>query len=707
MPTQHKPTTPPRTRSKAEELALRRSQLARRQKRLAARAASSAEDSQLSDVSALDRSMMSAASTPPGANGSPSRPPPTPEMRPYPGAEEAPPPIPAVLEAKKRAARMAKDELQLEKDARAVAEQRAAEMALKALESEREAREQAEERLRVEQKVSHDLHAAKGGKKESRIAAAVTIQKMWRGWWIRKLLSDGMEELNAPIRKVQAMWRAAKVRKAVRLAVRQNRERLEHHVCIHKTTATLRPTRVLRLVEFAEPKSAGPLGLNFDDDLRVAEPVGERAAAAGVIAGMQLVLFQGEPMEGRSVEDVHPLFAATARPWKMSFQTPDGYLHEGRTLRSMVDALRSELGHRGQHIEASLPIIATVDRAVEITGVPDVHRTLYAKACAVCHHLDIDTENEPIKPLTLSGCLKSEFNGDYVFVGEANGRPHWRQPTTDGRHLYWGSNGMWLLRKTFQVDNAQATAFYEPPEPDGEEPAAEERGEMSVVAPLGHTEWMWYDTKTKEWQHSLVLIETSSEYYGTSSLPRSAPEGPGRAGARQLEFGDEAAGGAEQASEDSDEPSSLPPPAVTRKVRCFVEDKAKWDRVIKAAQAFLARPPGRIVDVKCHINGANQCVVMVMYEEGGGDQNYGDFLLVAIKNQNAADRALDAVVDSARTVAGGRNRAGKPIPDREVWDQKPECGLISSSLSPANVSDSGKKLQGLVCTGAPPRLDGA
>ena len=109
--------------------------------------------------------------------------------------------------------------------------------------------------------------------------------------------------------------------------------------------------------------------------------------------------------------------------------------------------------------------------------------------------------------------------------------------------------------------------------------------------------------------------------------------------------------------------------------------------------------------MKCHINGDNQCVVMVMYEEGG--QNYGDFLLVAIKNQNAADRALDAVVDSARTVAGGRNRAGKPIPDREVWDQKPECGLISSSLSPANVSDSGKKLQGLVCTGAPPRLDGA
>jgi len=47
--------------------------------------------------------------------------------------------------------------------------------------------------------------------------------------------------------------RAAKIRKTVRLAIRQNQERLEHHVCIHKTTtATLHPTRVLRLVEFAE-----------------------------------------------------------------------------------------------------------------------------------------------------------------------------------------------------------------------------------------------------------------------------------------------------------------------------------------------------------------------------------------------------------------------------------------------------------------------
>ena len=127
-----------RRRSKAEELALRRSQLQRREARRAARAAATTTDGAASVQEGDSPSGWVATRSP----GSPQN---TPPDRVNGFALSVPdvdvPPIEAAVKAQERAARMAQAELQLERAARAESEQRAADMALRALEAEREARE--------------------------------------------------------------------------------------------------------------------------------------------------------------------------------------------------------------------------------------------------------------------------------------------------------------------------------------------------------------------------------------------------------------------------------------------------------------------------------------------------------------------------------------------------------------------------------------
>ena len=496
--TDSKPSPPKATRSKAEELALRRSQLERRQKRLAA-AKTANTTPPPEGAASLGVGMPPGSAVSSSASPS-SRPPPSPSLNdvsygkapPYSSymVEAGIPPIPAVLEARERAVRMAKAELELERKARAEAEQRAADMCQMALDLELEAKAQAEERLRAEEAATKKK--AQGTTRRAlRVEAAVTIQKIWRGWWLRKCFEEGMAELRHPIEKVQSMWRAAKIRKTVKLAVLQNREKLAHHVCIEKSlaeTEKILPSTVLRIVEFdAEP---GPLGLKFQDNgegvtIPDAFDAESKAGVLGVMAGMTLIAFQSASVVGQSHEQVTNLLKSTPRPWKFGFQMPDDHQHAGRTLRSMVDALRMELG-----IDASLSIVEALDKAEDQTGASGAFETLHHRCCAVCHHLGIDTENEPIKPLSLTGCLKAEYNGDYVHVGEANGRPHWR--STTGYHLWWGTNSMWLLRRKFEAANANATAFHDPGSDGAADTAGvEKRGSMSVIAPLGQTDWNW------------------------------------------------------------------------------------------------------------------------------------------------------------------------------------------------------------------------
>ena len=58
--------------------------------------------------------------------------------------------------------------------------------------------------------------------------------------------------------------------------------------------------------------------------------------------------------------------------------------------------------------------------------------------------------------LTLSNCANSEFDGQYHYAGEANGKPHWKSEI--GCHLYWGPDRAWLLRTSFQPDSPTASA---------------------------------------------------------------------------------------------------------------------------------------------------------------------------------------------------------------------------------------------------------
>ena len=61
------------------------------------------------------------------------------------------------------------------------------------------------------------------------------------------------------------------------------------------------------------------------------------------------------------------------------------------------------------------------------------------------------------QPLTLSNSYIKNFDGDYQYVGQANGKSHWKSDS--GMHLYWGPNGSWMLRSKFMPDSPDASAF--------------------------------------------------------------------------------------------------------------------------------------------------------------------------------------------------------------------------------------------------------
>lgn len=671
-PSRLQPTQPKTTRSKAEELALRRAQLERRQQRLAEAKAAQAADKGfavgVAPVSVSASSLSSPNSQPPP---SPSlndisygkRPPYTVSM-----VEAGIPPIPAVVEARERAVRMARNELQMTRAAREKAELNAAKMCQLALEGETEARQQAERRLRAEEEYTRKaaLQTTIGAQRRQ---AATVIQKHWRGWWLRKCFAEGLAELRRPIQKVQAMWRAAKIRKTVRLAVAQHREQKDYHYCIDKSlleTEPLCPNTVLRIVDV--PADSGKLGLNLDPDGNiVAEPVGEKAASLGMMPGMKLIAFQDESVDGVPGQEVSALMRATPRPWKMSFQMPDHHRHEGRTLRSMVDDIRLELG-----IDSTLSIVESVNKAVEITKVADAHSTLHHRCCAVCHHLGIDTENEPVKPLRLIGCLKPDYNGEYVFVGEANGRPHWQ--STTGYHLWWGQ-GKWLLRRKFDPKNANATAFHDPPDANSE-------------VPMGQTEWMWFDPPTNDWVSNLVDIEESDSH----SLKRGGMLGRHDSLRRpQLDFEarqpepepePESDVSLQETAEDEELPSTMSIPAGAQMAcRVFKDPKGRWDGTVKTAAEFLKSLRGCVMDVKAHIDTSGQSVVMILYDPKGKTRERVNLQTTTTKALNVAD-ALKKL------------------------NSKSSLGLVSLSLTPKSggVSADRKTLQQLVCTGAPARV---
>lgn len=674
------PPPPPRaTRSKAEELALRRAQLERRQKRLAeakAQAGASANGMGLGVGGASVGVSVSASEQASGLGSPGSGPPPSPSLTdisygkrpPYAAfmVEAGVPPIPAVLEARERALRMARNELQMMREAREKAELNAAKMCQLALEGETEARRQAEKRLSAEEEFTRKaaLQTSRGAQRHQ---AATVIQKHWRGWWLRKCFEEGLAELRRPIEKLQSMWRAAKIRKTVRLAVAQHREQMDYHYCIDKSlldTEPLGPNTVLRIVEV--PADSGKLGLNLDPDGNVvAEPVGEKAASLGMVAGMKLIAFQDESVDGVPGQEVSALMRATPRPWKMSFQMPEHHRHEGRTLRSMVDDICLELG-----IDATLSMVESVNKAVEITKVADAHSTLHHRCCAVCHHLGIDTENEPVKPLRLIGCLKPEYNGEYVCVGEANGRPHWQ--STTGYHLWWGQ-GKWLLRRKFDPQNANATAFHDPPN-------------TSSDIPLGQTEWMWFDPPTNDWVSNLVDIE-ESDPHGLGVAQRGGVLAPTDSLRRdKLDF---AALQPEpepeleaRTGEDEELPSTMSIPAGAQMAcRVFQDPKGRWEATVKSAAEFLKYLGGCVMDVKAHIDTSGQSLLMILYDPEVKPRERVTLKTTTTKKLNNAD-ALKKL------------------------NSKSSLGLVSLSLTPktGGASADRKSLVQLVCTGAPGRV---
>jgi uncharacterized protein YbdZ (MbtH family) len=77
--------------------------------------------------------------------------------------------------------------------------------------------------------------------------------------------------------------------------------------------------------------------------------------------------------------------------------------------------------------------------------------------------VDPGPPEEELSPCSLrfAQCLVSKFDGDYELVGQANGRPHWScdDGTAGGLHLYWGPQGLWLLRSVFDPASKSCSAY--------------------------------------------------------------------------------------------------------------------------------------------------------------------------------------------------------------------------------------------------------
>ena len=53
------------------------------------------------------------------------------------------------------------------------------------------------------------------------------------------------------------------------------------------------------------------------------------------------------------------------------------------------------------------------------------------------------------------------YDGDYHRDGSANGRPKWKGGPQDAMNLYFGPQGRWILRTTFEPDSPTCTALSE------------------------------------------------------------------------------------------------------------------------------------------------------------------------------------------------------------------------------------------------------
>ena len=73
-------------------------------------------------------------------------------------------------------------------------------------------------------------------RKAVRVNAATTIQRMWRGYWLRKCYGNGIAELQQDARKVQALWRGAQVRKGLQAAMQKNRGRRQWEAVQSRST---------------------------------------------------------------------------------------------------------------------------------------------------------------------------------------------------------------------------------------------------------------------------------------------------------------------------------------------------------------------------------------------------------------------------------------------------------------------------------------
>ena len=73
-------------------------------------------------------------------------------------------------------------------------------------------------------------------RKAVRVNAATTIQRVWRGYWLRTCYGNGIAELQQDARKVQALWRGAQVRKGLQAAMQKNRGRRQWEAVQSRST---------------------------------------------------------------------------------------------------------------------------------------------------------------------------------------------------------------------------------------------------------------------------------------------------------------------------------------------------------------------------------------------------------------------------------------------------------------------------------------
>jgi hypothetical protein len=320
---------------------------------------------------------------------------------------------------------------------------------------------------------------------------------------------------------------------------------------------------------------------------------------------------------------------ASPRPWIMCFQGTSQEEHRGRTIKSLLYEIQGKLG-----IADATSARDVVVKAVRETGIADVHATLHSTVFALCHHLGISTLESEHQPLVLSSCLKSEFDGIYEYVGDANGRPHWAQPGRQGRHLFFGCNHMWLLRRRFILSDPNASAFFDPFEEAGGEGEKGPEGPSAQAGiggqrPLaGRLEFKWWVQGA--WMASAVNIQRGTP------CPGPEPKGDGATGS----------GNALPQAELS--------AVAETDMRVKIIQHSKWEKAEKAAAHFMNDEAkcGLVIDVKGHTSPLGEHVIAVFHDprtRGGGSytlrsKDIRDLQQVIDRGSNHSGRQFSAFV---------------------------------------------------------------